>query len=161
MGAQHPCLHVWAEGHGERHGRVLQPARREGGCRLERVREDDEEGWTLPRGGLLSTTGPSAAHSLNRPPPQQLHSAAPCEGQRKLLVTKLQGRPGHSAGLGGQDALRCIRGQSLEYDGACVMSCSSDCAQAHRPYALPSTCACLCTCTSDLRRVRPVQQCGL
>merc|ERR1712190_475805 len=58
---EHSCLHVRAQGHGERHGGVLQSYRREGRPRVEGVRQVDEEGWTLPRGGLLSATDPLAA----------------------------------------------------------------------------------------------------
>merc|ERR1711972_489896 len=47
-------LHVRSEGHGVRHGGVLLAPREEGRRRMEGLREGDEEGPPLPRGGVLS-----------------------------------------------------------------------------------------------------------
>merc|ERR1712107_602457 len=52
---QSPKTHIYmrVEGHGKRHGGVLQSARREERHGLEGVRQEHEEGEAIPRGGLL------------------------------------------------------------------------------------------------------------
>merc|ERR1712039_916791 len=64
---EHARVHVRAQGHGEWHGGVLQPHRREGRPRLEGVCQVDEEGWTLPCRGLLSAADPPSIGRRSRP----------------------------------------------------------------------------------------------
>merc|ERR1712187_358516 len=110
---------------------MLQPHRREGRPRVEGVRQVDEEGWTLPCGGLLSA--PSAVLGADGAP---LKLAGRQAGPSQLL--------GRRVGTG---ALRLAPGcQSLE-STSLLVSCRSS--SSARVLLCPGKRACAAAYTSN------------
>ena len=64
QGWEDPRLHVRLEGHGERHGRMLWPHRREERLGVDRIRQGHEEGGARAWGSLRGGKPPDRANVL-------------------------------------------------------------------------------------------------
>ncbi|CAK0859647.1 unnamed protein product [Prorocentrum cordatum] len=99
--AEDAHLHVRPEGHGVRHGGVFLASGGEGGRGLEGLREGDEEGPPLPRGGVLSPE----AHVAR---PSETSPKVDADADVSFLLCNGEGRPVKTnLSAGGTVCLQC------------------------------------------------------